>query len=104
MKIMERLKQETQAYHTKLEALPYFKALMEHRLPLTCYVRQLKALAIIHRSLENALSDSNNQFVNQKGLYSICSYNFECKTNICSDRICISNWQKILNWFKRFLR
>ena len=49
--IMTRLKEETKEYHSKLESLPYFKALIDHRLPLECYVNQLRAMAIIHSVL-----------------------------------------------------
>ena len=61
LNLMARLKVETQAYHSKLESLPFFKALMEHRLPLECYVSQLQALAVIHGVLETeiALSDDH---------------------------------------------
>ncbi len=57
-KIMDLLKQETKDYHLKLESLPYFDALIEHTLPLECYVNQLRALSIIHGVLENELSNA----------------------------------------------
>lgn len=56
MPIMKRLKEETAAYHAKLESLPFFKMLMEHRLPLECYVNQLRALSIIHGVLESEMA------------------------------------------------
>lgn len=59
--IMDRLKKETQANHSKLESLPYFGALMAHRLPLECYVNQLRALAIIHGVLENEIANAEDQ-------------------------------------------
>ena len=55
-RIMTRLKEETKECHQKLESLPYFKMLMERKLPLQCYVNQLKALSIIHSVLENELA------------------------------------------------
>lgn len=58
--LMTRLRMETRAYHTKLESLPYFKALMEHRLPLECYFNQLRALSIIHGVLENEIAVSQD--------------------------------------------
>ena len=60
MQIMQRLKKETKDYHSKLESLPYFKALIDHKLPLECYVNQLRALAIIHSSLEQELATSTD--------------------------------------------
>ena len=59
-KLMLRLKIETKEYHTKLESLPYFNALIEHRLPLECYVNQLRALSVIHGVLENEISASSD--------------------------------------------
>ncbi len=58
MAIMNRLKTETAADHKRLESYPYFAALAEHKLPLECYVNQLKALAIIHGVLESALAEA----------------------------------------------
>ena len=59
-KIMTRLKDETKAYHSKLESLPYFNALIEHKLPLECYVNQLRALSVIHGVLENEMAASKD--------------------------------------------
>ncbi len=56
MPIMARLKKETGATHQLLESLPYFKTLMDHRLPLECYVAQLRALAIIHGVMESEIA------------------------------------------------
>ena len=53
---MARLRAETAASHAKLESLPYFKELIAHRLPLQCYVSQLRALSIIHSVLEAQLA------------------------------------------------
>ncbi len=61
--IMVRLKEETKSLHAKLEALPFFKALMEHKLPLECYVGQLRALAIIHGVLEHETATSEDERV-----------------------------------------
>jgi heme oxygenase len=58
--IMTRLKVETKAYHSMLESLPYFKALIAHQLPLECYVNQLRALAVIHGVLENEIATSED--------------------------------------------
>ncbi len=62
-RIMDRLKDETQEYHAKLESLPYFKALIDHRLPLECYVNQLRAMAIIHSVLEHEVVNSEDRRV-----------------------------------------
>ncbi len=60
IQIMQKLKKETKGYHSKLESLPYFHALIDHKLPLECYVNQLRALAIIHSSLEQELASSTD--------------------------------------------
>ena len=62
-KVMNRLKKETKDYHTKLESLPYFTALIEHQLPLECYVNQLRALSVIHSVMENEISTSSDKRV-----------------------------------------
>ena len=60
--IVARLKEETKDIHSRIEALPYFKALMDHRLPLECYVNQLRALSVVHGVLEHEMvSSENNQ-------------------------------------------
>jgi heme oxygenase len=58
--IMNKLKGDTKDYHTKLESLPYFNELIAHKLPLECYVNQLRALSIIHGVLENEISASED--------------------------------------------
>jgi len=63
MEIMALLKAETAAYHTKLESLPYFGELIAHRLPLECYVNQLRALSVIHSVLEEQLVASENELI-----------------------------------------
>ena len=60
---MKRLRKDTKDYHAKLESLPYFKALAEHKLPLECYVNQLRALSIIHGVLENEIATSEDRRV-----------------------------------------
>ncbi len=62
-KIMARLKKETGEYHAKLESLPYFKALIDHKLPLESYVNQLQALAVIHGVFENEIAMSADKRV-----------------------------------------
>ena len=59
-RIMERLKLETKEYHSKLESLPYFNALIEHKLPLECYVNQLRALSVIHGVLEKEMASTED--------------------------------------------
>ena len=63
MKIMARLKTETGELHARLESLPYFKALMDHKLPLESYVNQLQALAVIQGVLENEIAISDDKRV-----------------------------------------
>ena len=60
MPIVARLKKETKDCHSRIESLPYFKALMEHKLPLECYVNQLRALAVIHGVLEHEIGSSKD--------------------------------------------
>lgn len=63
MEIMAILRAETAASHSKLESLPYFDELIAHRLPLECYVNQLRALSIIHSILEDRIAASVNEQV-----------------------------------------
>lgn len=61
--VMSLLKKETSSFHSRLESLDFFTTLMKHRLPLECYVFQLKALSIVHGVLENELAVSENEIV-----------------------------------------
>ncbi len=61
--IMSRLKEETGGHHSEIESLPFFKALGERRLPLTCYVNQLKALAVMHDLFETRIAASKDDRV-----------------------------------------
>ncbi len=61
--LMSRLRQETKSYHARLESLPYFIALTEHRLPLECYFSQLRALSVIHGVLENEIANTHDRQV-----------------------------------------
>ncbi|MBV5326806.1 MAG: biliverdin-producing heme oxygenase [Chlorobium sp.] len=45
----------------KLNSLPYFDELIAHRLPLECYVNQLRALSVIHSVLEEQIAASANE-------------------------------------------
>ena len=63
MMIMQKLKTETKTHHTSLESLPYFQTLIDHKLPLECYVSQLRALAVIHGVLENEIPASGGERV-----------------------------------------
>ena len=58
--IVTRLKEETTDVHSRIEALPYFKALIDHKLPLDCYVNQLRALAVIHAVMETEIGSSED--------------------------------------------
>jgi heme oxygenase len=53
---MEELRAATFAAHAQLQCAPYFQALAACRLPLESYVGQLRALAIVHGVLEQALA------------------------------------------------
>jgi heme oxygenase len=59
-KIMDRLKDDTKGYHSKLERLPYFNALIKHQLPIECYVNQLRSLSVIHGVLENEMANAKD--------------------------------------------
>ena len=54
--LMEELKAATQPAHLRLETAPFFSALAACQLPLESYVGQLRALAVIHGVLEQALA------------------------------------------------
>ena len=54
--LMEELKAATQPAHRQLETAPFFSALAAGQLPLESYVGQLRALAVIHGVLEQALA------------------------------------------------
>ncbi|MDQ5853280.1 MAG: biliverdin-producing heme oxygenase [Chloroflexota bacterium] len=51
---MERLRAETRDHHTRVEALPFFNALIAGELPLDSYVGLLRAMGIVHDALEHA--------------------------------------------------
>lgn len=61
--MMTRLKAKTRQIHARMEAHPFVAALVEHRLPLESYVRQLRALAILHASLERELARAQETHV-----------------------------------------
>lgn len=54
--LMETLKQVIQERHQKIEELPYITALTNGSLPLQSYVGQLRAMAVIHGTLEHELA------------------------------------------------
>ena len=54
--LMEELKAATQPAHRRLETAPFFSALAACQLPVESYVGQLRALAVIHSVLEQALA------------------------------------------------
>lgn len=55
---MEKLRAETRDQHVRVEALPFFKALLAAELPLEGYVGLLRAMAIVHEALEGAIIQS----------------------------------------------
>lgn len=63
--LMEELKAASFAAHGQLHCAPFFVALTAGQLPLESYVGQLRALAMIHGVLEQALTDSADQHVAQ---------------------------------------
>lgn len=52
LRIMERLREQTQRLHERAHRLPFFKALFKTELQPASYVGQLRCLAIIHGVLE----------------------------------------------------
>jgi len=61
--LTESLKAETFSAHARLQTAPFFAALAACQLPLESYVGQLRALAIIHGVLEQALADGPDERV-----------------------------------------
>jgi heme oxygenase len=53
--LMDRLKDSTRERHARMEALPFVAALTSGELPLNSYVAQLRAMAIIHGTLDHEL-------------------------------------------------
>jgi heme oxygenase len=60
MPIMERLRTETRAAHTQVEALPFFTALAARELPLASYVGLLRALSTVYAAFEQALLQASH--------------------------------------------
>lgn len=54
--LMETLKQAISEQHRQIEELPYITALTNGSLPLQSYVGQLRAMAVIHGTLEHELA------------------------------------------------
>jgi heme oxygenase len=61
--LAEELKAATFLSHARLQELPFFQALVACQLPLESYVGQLRALAVIHGALEQALATCTDQAV-----------------------------------------
>ena len=59
----EELRAATFGAHARLQAEPYFQALAACQLSLESYVGQLRALAVIHGALEQALDHSDDSRV-----------------------------------------
>ncbi len=59
--LMAELKAATQAAHVQLDGLPYFAALESGAVALESYVGHLRALAIIHGTLEHAIAGSQDR-------------------------------------------
>lgn len=57
LSLMEELKAQTFAVHSRLQAAPFFAALAACQMPLESYVGQLRALAVIHGVLEQTLAE-----------------------------------------------
>lgn len=58
--LMDRLRRQTEEHHRKIEALPFFGALMAGSLPVRSYVGLLKAMAVINGVLESVMSRSTH--------------------------------------------
>ncbi len=54
-RLMDRLKDSTRERHARMEALPFVAALTSGELPLNSYIAQLRAMAIIHGTLDHEL-------------------------------------------------
>lgn len=63
--LMEELKAASFTAHSRLHCAPFFAALAACQLPLESYVGQLRAFALIHGVLEQALNDSTDDKVAQ---------------------------------------
>lgn len=57
--LMDALKDAIQGQHARMEALPFIAALTSGDLPLASYVGQLRAMAVLHGTLEHELSLMN---------------------------------------------
>lgn len=60
---MARLRAGTRADHDATEAVPFSSAMVQCRLPRELFIRQLQALAMIHRALERALAVNDDPAV-----------------------------------------
>lgn len=58
--LMSLLKEAIRERHARMDSLPYIVALTNGQLPLESYVRQLRAMAVIHATLEHELSQTNS--------------------------------------------
>jgi methanogenic corrinoid protein MtbC1/heme oxygenase len=65
LSLMDELKAASFAVHSQLQRAPFFVALATGQLPLESYVGQLRALALVHGVLEQALTDSADRHVAQ---------------------------------------
>lgn len=54
--LMDLLKEAIREQHARMEALPFIVALADGQLPLESYVGQLRAMAVIHGTLEHELA------------------------------------------------
>jgi len=59
--LMAALKQAVSGRHARMESLPFVTALAGGTLPLAAYIRQLRAMAVIHAALERALARTGDQ-------------------------------------------
>ena len=57
---MNELRGAVREQHARMEALPFISALVNGQLPLESYVGQLRAMAVIHNTLEHELSFADN--------------------------------------------
>lgn len=57
---MDRLRSETEEHHRRIEALPFFDALLAGALPVRAYVGLLKAMAVVNGVLESALDSADH--------------------------------------------
>lgn len=63
--LRDQLRIRTRELHVKAHSVPYIKALLNNDIKLISYVGHLRALAIIHGTLENQLKQIHNETITE---------------------------------------